>query len=289
MFEEIQKEFYESLVKSIKARKKDLELTRDDILPDPKRITNILKKTSDARHPYLIGRDEYPRLIHLFLCEDKESFVNVNVLDREQLEELRKNCNNNYDKMLWEHCNWDKMFEDIIKELSESDRSEGLGRIFEDTLTDYAPYAAIKKEGLHPKYAIVYIFPDEEERKRQDAIKWVHLRHGSRLFKQTFYKRFSGKTLCEFYTEFHEFVTDYLKERNAKDYSFGAQTYSFHQSFSRIVMHWQSLPEVQYGDIGDEKSELQILLEEYKKYGEKHMKKLEEYQRKFDKLHIDNE
>ena len=287
MFEEIQKEFYESLVESIKERKKNLKIKRDDILPDPKRITDIFKKKRDARHPYLIGRDEYPRLIYLFLCNDKKSFDNLGVLERENLEELKKNCDNNYDIMLWGPINWDKMFQDVITELSESDRSEGLGKIFEDTLEDYVPYAAIKYEGLHPDYAKKYIFPDDRERKRLDAIEWVHLRHGSRVFKLTFDKRFGGKTLYEFDKEFDEFVSDYLEERTAKDYSFGSQTYDFHKSYSRIVIHWQELPEIKYGDVPDKKSNLAILLDEYRKYGQEHMKKLEKYQQEFDKFHLD--
>lgn len=287
MFEETKEKFYKSLVGSIEKRKKSLYLIRDDILPDPKRVTNILKIRRDARHPHLIGRDEYPRLIYLFLCKDKDSFDSLDVLDRENLEKLREKCGNNYDKMLWEHIDWDKMFKDVIKELSEFDISEGLGKIFEKTLIDYVPYAATKDEELHPDYGRLFIFQDEKKRKRQDAIKWIHLRHGSELFKQTFYKKFSGKTLCEFDMEFHEFVSDFLKERKYNDFSFGSQTYEFHKTFSRIIIHWQELPSVKYGDVSDEKSDLEILLDEYYKYGREHMKKLEEYQQQFDKLNTD--
>lgn len=310
MFEKIKEKFYESLIESIKDRKKSLNVIRDDILPDPKRVTDILKITCDAHHPYLIGRDEYPRLLYLFRCKGKEEYVDVNILDRENLEELKKKCGNNYDEMLWKHIDWNKMFQDVVTELSKFVISEEVKKlkelkelkkleeqkklvklavIFENALVDYVPYAAVKEEGLHPDYAKIYISEDERERKRQDAIEWVHLRHGSELFKQTFYKKFSGKTLREFDKEFHEFVSDYLKERERKDYSLGSQTYNFHQSFSRIIIHWQELPEVLYGDVSDEKSDMYILLDEYRKYGMEHMKKLEEYQREFDKLHIDIE
>lgn len=312
MFEEIKEKFYESLIESIKDRKKSLEVIRDDILPDPKRVTKILNIIRDAHHPYLIGRDEYPRLIYLFRCKNKDLFDKEDILNVE-VKTLREKCGNNYDEMLWEHIDWDKMFQDVITELSKFVISEEakklkelkeqkelkkleeqkklvkLAVIFENALVDYVPYAAVKNEGLHPNYVKVCIFDDERERKRQDAIKWVYLRHGSSVFKQTFYKRFSGKTLHEFDKEFHEFVLDYLEEKNTKDYSLGKQTYSFHKSFSRIIIHWQELPEVKYGDVSDEKSDMYILLDEYRKYGMEHMKKLEEYQREFDKLHIDIE
>ena len=107
------------------------------------------------------------------------------------------------------------------------------------------------------------------------------------LFQETFYKRFSGKTLREFDKEFQEFVSDYLKERKDNEFSFGSQAYEFHKTFSRIIIHWQELPEVQFGDVPDEESDLKKLLDEYHKYGSEHMKKLEEYQQQFDKLNTD--
>lgn len=48
-----------------------------------------------------------------------------------------------------------------------------------------------------------------------------------------------------------------------------------------------SLPEVRYGDVSDEKSEYQTLLEEYIENRQEQMNMLEKYQKKFDELHID--
>ncbi len=284
MFEEIREKFYESLIRSIKDRKNILKLKRDDILPDPTRVSKILKEKRDAHYPHLIGKSEYPRLKYLFLCEDHDSYMN----DIEfHPEEAIKKSGNNYDIMLWGHINWDEMFQNVITELSEFDISEEWGGIFEETLVDYVPYAAVKTEKLDAEYAKIYIPLEEKEGKRQDAIKWVHLRHGSGLFKNTFYKKFSGKTLREFDMEFHEVVSNYLEERKLKDYSFGSQVRDFHQAISRIAVHWQKLPEVQYGDISGEKSDFQALLEEYIKNGREQIKKLEKYQQKFDAFHID--
>ena len=58
MFELIIENFYSSLSDSIKERKKSLNLRRDDILTDPKRVTQITKNLLDEHHPYLIGKTE---------------------------------------------------------------------------------------------------------------------------------------------------------------------------------------------------------------------------------------
>ncbi len=286
MFEEIKKRFYESLIKSIKGRKKKLKLTQEDMLRDPKRVSKILHSKRDDKHRYLIGPSEYSYLNFLFLCEDHESFMKENIFNLKKEERIKKS-GNNYDKMLWGHINWDEMFQGVIAELSKLDISEELGKNFEDTLVDYAPYAAIRYDELPHGYARKYIFPDERKKKREDAIEWVHLRHGSGLFKQIFYEKFSGKTLCEFNEGFHEFVSDYLGERRPKDHSLGLQTYSFHKAISRIAVYWQSLAEVQYNDMPEKKSDFQILLEEYIYNGRVQMKELEKYQQKFDALNID--
>lgn len=286
MFEEIQKNFYESLVKSMKDRKKFLKLIRDDILSDPARVSKILNITRDAHHPYLIGKNEYPRLIYLFLCKDHDSFKKEDILNVE-IKKLREKCGNNYDKMLWEHIDWDKMFQDVITELSKFDISEEPGKTFEKTLVDYIPYAVIKYDELPFNYPRIFIFPVEKEQKRRDAIEWVHLRHGSGLFKQTFYKRFSGKTLLEFDKEFPEFISDYLHERKPNPYSLGSQAYNTLKNISGYVAYWASLDEVQYSDISDKKSDLVKLLEEYIKNGREQIQKFEKYQKDFDVFHID--
>lgn len=48
-----------------------------------------------------------------------------------------------------------------------------------------------------------------------------------------------------------------------------------------------SPPEVRYGDVSDEESECQTLLEEYIENRQEQMNMLEKYQKKFDELHID--
>ena len=309
MFEETKKEFYESLSNSIKNRKKDLNLKRWDILLDETRVSKIVNNTRNEHHPYLIGKGEYPYLIYLFLYDNHDSFIDAKILETPE-DELIKKCGNNYDKMLWEHIDWDKMFQDVITELSKLEILEDtkelkelekrlnpkkleeqkkMEKLFKDTLVDYAPYAVIRYDELPFEYGRIKIFPDEREEKKQKAIKRVHLRYGSELFKQTFLEKFSGKTLREFDKGFSEFVSEYLMKRMPDKYSVGLQAYEFHKNLSEYVVCWQRLPEVQYGDISDKKSELYILLNEYQKYGKEHMKKLEKCQRKFDKLHIDIE
>lgn len=284
MLEKIKDNFYQSLSESIKNRKETLNLKRDEVLTDATRVSKIVHNTRNEHHPYLIGTGEYPRLIYLFLCKDHDSFINE--VDAPE-EELQKKCKKNYDEMLWGHIDWDKMFQDVIKELSESDISEELGKIFEGTLVDYVPYAVIRYDEFPREYSRVFIFPDEREGKRQDAIKWVHLRHGSGLFKQAFYERFSKKTLQEFDKEFHKFVSDYLEKRKPRPYSFGLQAYNFCKNLSGFLAYWQSLPEVQYSDMADKKSESAILLDEYIKNGREQIRKFEKYQQDFDALHID--
>lgn len=286
MLEKSKNFFYRSLSKSIRTRKKDLGLKRDDILFEPTRVSKIVNNTRNKHHPHLIGGGEYAYLNYLFLCESHEAFINENILNTPLGMHEKKN-GKNYDKMLWGHINWDKMFRYVIVELLKLDSSEELEKMFEDTLIDYVPYAAIKYEELNPEYGKVYIFPNERKKIRYDAIKWVHLRHGSGLFKQTFYKRFSGKTLREFDKEFFEFISDYLEKRKPDGYSLGLQAYNYHKTVSSIAAYWQSLDEIQYSDASDEKSDFQTLLEEYMENGREQMRKLGEYQQKFDNLHID--
>ncbi len=286
MFEEIKKRFYKSLGKSIQNRKKILGLKREDILNDPTRVSKIVKGKYNKHYPHLICRGEYVHLNYLFLCEDYESFKKENILQDEPKAPETED-GKNYDKMLWGHIDWDKMFQDVIRELSELDISEELGKLFEDTLIDYAPYANIRYDELPYNYARIYIDPDERKEKRQTAIERVHLSHGSELFKQTFYEKFSGKTLRQFNNEFSEFVLEYLEKRRPNKYSLGLQAYYFHQTISRTVAYWQSLDGVRYGDMSDEEVNLNPLFKSYYNNGRKQMKAFEEYQKKFDKLHID--
>ena len=237
-------------------------------------------------YPYLIGDGEYPYLNYLFLQEDHDSFMKEEILNT-KAEIHQKRCGNNYDEMLWGHINWDKMFQDVITELSKLDISEKLGKMFEETLVDYVPYAAIRYDELPKEYARVYIFPDDRERKRQDAVKWVHLRRGSELFKQTFYKKFKGKKLRYFDNRFSEFVSDYLKIRNANEYSFGRWAYDILKNICGVETYWKSLDEVKYKDMSDKKSDLANLLEDYIENGREQVQKLKKYQQDFDALQID--
>ena len=283
MFKKIKDSFYESLSESIKNRKEVLGLKRKEILLERTRVSKIVKNRRNEHHPHLIGKGEYHYLIYLFLKQDHDSFIEEHILEKTD-DELIKNCGNNYDVMLWGHIDWDTMFRDVITELSELGISEDLGMLFEDTLVDYAPYAAIRYDKLDPEYAKIYISPDEKKEERQNAIERVHLGNGSELFKQTFLEKFSGKTLHEFDKAFPDFVSDYLKKRTPSEYSLGLQVHNFHINLSYFAAYWQNLPEVQYGDVDDKESDLQILLEEYIKNGREHMQKLVEYQQEFDKL-----
>lgn len=296
MFEKTKDSFYQSLGESIKNRKKALGLIRKKILKDERRVSRIIHGIRNEHYPYLICRSEYPHLNLLFQCESKNDFIFKNDLIIDTKEFVEKCGKINCDEMLWGHINWDKMFQDVItelsellesSELSELKSSEELVKLFKDTLVDYVPYAGIRYDELPHEYGRIFIPLDEKKEKRKNAIERVHLRHGSELFKQTFLERFSGKKLREFDKEFLDFVSDYLNKRKPNDYSLGLQAYNFHKSISRIAIRWQSLAEVQYVDMPVKKSNFQILLEEYIKYGREQMKELEKYQQKFDAFHVD--
>lgn len=286
MFEKTKDRFYESLAKSIRKRKEDLKLKRREILPEKTRVSKIVNATRNKHHPYMIGKGEYQYLIYLFLCKDHDSFEKLNIVKASD-DELQEKCGYNYDKMLWGHIDWDKMLQDVITELSKFDISEKLGKSFEDTLVDYVPYAVIRYDELDPEYGPIWIPDDERAQKRKKAIERVHLEHGSELFKQTFLEKFSGKTLHEFDKEFPVFISDYLEKRLPNKYSFGLQAYNYHINLSKFAANWQNLPEVKYGDVSDKKSDLETLLKKYIDNGREQMKKLEKYQKAFDKLHID--
>lgn len=286
MFEAIQERFYQSLVKSIKDRKKILGLKREDMLRDPTRVSKILKVTRNGHFPNVICKGEYAYLNYLFLCEDHDSFEKENILYYESKEHEEKN-GKNYDKMLWGHIDWDAMFRNVITELSEFDISEEYGKLFEDTLVDYAPYAVIRYDELCPGYGCVFISPDERKEKRQKAIERVHLGRGKELFRQTFLEKFSGKTLREFDKDFDKFISDYLKRSKPNDHSLGLQAYNFHKNLSKFVVDWQNLPEVQYADMTDKKLDLETLLYRYRENGWEQMQKLIKFQQEFDNLHVD--
>ena len=115
----------------------------------------------------------------------------------------------------------------------------------------------------------------------------MHFGHKDELFKDTFYKHFSGKLLPDFDDGFSDFVLDYLEESKPKDYSIGLQAYNFYKNLSKYVADWQKLPEVQYVEENAEKSDLEILLQKYREYGWKHIQELIKYQQEFDNFHID--
>ncbi len=286
MFEKTQDNFYKSLAKSIEKRKEELKLRRYDILPERTRVSKIIHAQHNKQYPNLISKSEYHYLIYLFLCKDHDSFIDEHILETTEDEHTKK-CNNSFDEMLWGHIDWDKMFQDAITELSKLDISNELGKLFEKTLIDYVPYAAIRYDELDPKYAKTWISQDEREEKRQRAIERVHLGHGSELFRQTFLEKFSGKTLEKFDKKFLEFISCYLEKRMPNKYSVGLQAYNYHKNLSKFAADWQNLPEVKYGDVSDEKSDLEILLRKYIDNGWKQMKKFETFQKGFDKLHTE--
>lgn len=307
MFKTTKDNFYQSLSESIEYRKKALGLKRNKILNDERRVSKIVHAVRNKHYPYLICRSEYPRLNLLFSCESQKSYEDKNDLNA-KTEELIKKYGNNYDEMLWGHIDWDKMFHDVIAELSELDilehpeklkeleklkeskevkKQKEIEKCFKDTLVDYVPYALIRYDEFPFEYARTKIFLDERREKMQKAIRRVHLRHGSELFKQTFLDRFSGKTLREFDKEFPTFVSDYLNKRMPNDCSFGLQAYNFLKNLNKFEIDWQSLDEVRYGDVSDKKSDFQTLLEEYKKYAREHIMELEKYQQRFDNLNKD--
>lgn len=286
MFEVTKENFYQSLGQSIKNRKDILKLKRKDILYDETRVSKIVKNVRNKCSPYLITKGEYPYLHYLFLCEDHDSFIKENIAEEKKGAELKKKYGDNYDKMLWGHIDWDIMFQNFITDLSKLNKSEELGELFEKTLTDFVPYALIQYEKLHPDCARLYIWEDEREKERQHAIEWVHLRHGSTLFKQSFYEKFSGKTLCEFDKGFLEFAKDYLNKRMPDKYSFGKQANTIHNNISGYKAYWQKIVEAQSDDSPCEESSIKELLEEYYKNGREQMKKLKEFQEAFDKLNI---
>lgn len=316
MFKTTKDNIYKSLGQSIKDRKETLNLKRREILNDERRVSKIVRGVPTDHYSLLICKGEYPRLNYLFLCEDRESFIAENNLD-EKPEKLIEKSGNNYDKMLWGHIDWNKMFQDAIaelnalekldmkelkkleelkeskelkdpkelKKLKELKKSKELDKLFKDTLVDYIPYAVIRYDELPKEYGKVFIIPDKRKEIKQKAIERVHLSQGSELFKQTFLERFSGKTLREFHNEFPLFISDYLKKRMPDKKSLGLQAYTAHINLAEFATEWQSLDDVQYGNEYGKKSDLQALLEEYIRYSRKHLMELEKFQPKFDAIY----
>lgn len=288
MFETIITNFYHSLSNSILKRKNDLDLTRDDILKDPTRVTDIISERRDKHHPYMIGRTEYKYLADLYRFDNKDDFLKKGLQNTDR--EIYANYKyDNYDQLLWGHINWEELFNNTITELSNLDSSNNFGELFENTLIDYVPYALIKYEKLNPKYARIYIPPDERAKERENAIYWVHLRYGSTLFKQIFLDKFKGaKNLNKFDEHFIEFVKVYLEKKIVpREHSLGYQAYDLHNSISTFRAYWESLVEVQYSDLFETSSDLEKLLRDYWENGVEQIRKLKQYQVAFDALNVD--
>ena len=59
-----------------------------------------------------------------------------------------------------------------------------------------------------------------------------------------------------------------------------------HKNLSEFAAYWESIDGVQYDDVSDEDLGLETLLRKCIENGREQMKVLEEYQKKFDELHI---
>lgn len=276
MFEKTIDLIYASIATAIKGKKRELKLKRNDILDIPRRVTDIVHNKHNIHHPYLIGKYEYEALYSLFISNDKNSFL-----------ENKKREFDNYDEMLWQHIDWDIIFKSTITELSTLDLSNELGRIFDSTLIDHVPYAVIKYDELHPNYGRTYISPEERKKERENAIYRVYLRHGNKVFEQTFLEIFTGCTLNKFDIHFNEFVTEYLKKKKVQPYSLGLQAYNLHKNLSIFKAYWQSLDEVQYNDMYNTPSDFSKKLEEYLGNGREQLQKLKKYQQEFDSFDVE--
>lgn len=277
MFEKTIDLIYESIAKAIKKKRQELkQIKRKDILDIPRRVTDIINNKHNIHHPNLIGKYEYDALYALYISKDEKSFF-----------ENKKREFDNYDKMLWQHIDWDKVFKSTITELSTLDLSDELGEIFDSTLIDYVPYAVIKYDELDPNYGRTYIFPEERKKERKNAIYRIYLQHGNKVFRQTFLEKFTGCTLNKFDIHFSEFVKEYLKKKEVQPYSLGLQAYNLHKNLSIFAAHWQSLDEVQYSDIYKTSSEFGKLLEQYIKDEIEQIRKLKEYQQAFDTFDVE--
>ncbi|WP_270290016.1 hypothetical protein [Enterococcus casseliflavus] len=151
--------FYESLSQSIAKRIKKLGVTRDEVLPDPTRVTAIIKNRRTKKHPYLIGEREYNNLYNLFKFDtreevarqelDNDNFVEVveeygvdrktgkrGIIQKEKFVDP-----NNYDDMVWGHIDWEKIFNCILEDIQKLDYDDELNVAFRHTLLNYVPFA----------------------------------------------------------------------------------------------------------------------------------------------------
>ncbi len=284
LFERIIDKYYKSLGETINNRKKKLELKREYILNDVKRVTYIVNGYHDEHHPYLIGKSEYDILYCLFLSDRQIAFFDNKDVAISEPKKFKKKIGGNYDKMLWGHIDWDMMLQDTIDTLSKMNISTDLGKLFDETLIDDVSYATIKYDDLDPKYPVILIPQEERAVTREKAIERVHLRYGHKLFKQIFLEHFAGKTLDKFDKQFLEFVKDYLEQKKPDQYSFGLKAYNLCINLSGFGAKWYGSEKVQYADEKEEKTEIEKFLKEYIEDERNQIKKLKEYQERFDSL-----
>lgn len=278
--------FYKSLSTAIKNRVDKLGLTREEVFSNnPKRVTEIIKNKRTKKHPYLIGEREYRWLYRIFLYESSEE-INIHVIDNsdyfETVEEYKGDKKtgrnklvtsqkyvdrNNYDKMLWEHINWDSMYETILEDIQNLDEKYKVYRDFNLSLLDYVPYAidyADYENGETnpfsnffmvepPVYRSVkvdspfsnelesgeeLVFGDEIfnqfEQNKLRAIDWVYKKNKAEIqntIKERFLKEFSGQKLQKFDRKFDgflkEIMTEIIEKKVPIKTSFGMQAYDY--------------------------------------------------------------
>lgn len=280
--------YYKSLSKEILNRKTELGLKRYEILNDSNRVTDITKNSErTSSHPNMISKEEHRLLYDLFLYENRKDFISEGVLSV-GIDTIKMN----YDKMLWEHINWEEMYKKFIEELKSLPANEKLKKQFNYALIDYVPFARIYFNDFHPEFGKTWVSKKERDEIYDQAVEWVFLRYGYKKFKKFFLSYFSGKTLNKFNDNFLKFTTDFLDNKKPNDFSFGLSVYKQCKEISYFVVLLQSFDEYKYEEmykeIPSETSEKINLLKNYISERENNLKKLERNQQQFDTVFKDD-
>lgn len=266
MFETTKENFYKSLAASIRERQMALKLENYEILDNEIRMSRITKNIRNKYVPYLIAKNEYPYLNHLFVSDSRETFLSTPITEPE-----------NYDDMLWGHIDWDAMFDDFIRDLLSLDVSGTLGELFEDALVDYVPYVRCRFEGCITA------------KSRRDAARYEYQKCGSTQFGEAFYTAFGGMLLSDFDENFNAFAMGYVLHQNirskrqpklSRTSSFGHQAEAVYNAVSE---HRTKMGEIIKKNPEKEAS-IRKWMESYERNALEWIKTLEKLQKRFDRL-----
>lgn len=278
MYEGTIEYYFGSLSNSLKERRKRLGLKNEDIYPE---YEDSIISGESFTHRQRVSK----------IMNNKKSENYPNLLSRGEIEIFTKNLKyKNSKEMLWDHVDWDMMYDSIIQDFVNKTVSMNLYELFEKSLMDYVPFSIVYQEWNQDEYAKEWHTESQLKELRKEAAKWYYAKNRelnvSKL-EEMFKKYFLNNGLSKFPKNFSHFIDNYFKEISTEtkinNTSLGQQTAVYKMNYLKAREKLNENIEYVYFD---KKNDEAKLLEKYIKTNLYNMDELKEYQKKFDKLMI---